>query len=90
MKPDIHGMAIEIAAKKGFKPPKGEDEGPEAEPLSPHVLDAASDICGVLGCPPEKTEQLANALAGFLDAYNGGDDSESEPEAEAPSGPPEE
>jgi hypothetical protein len=90
MKPDIHGMAIEIAAKKGFKPPKGKDDGPEAEPLSPNVLDAASDICGVLGCPPEKTEQLANALAEFLDAYHGDDDTESAPAAAEPSGPPEE
>jgi hypothetical protein len=81
MKPDIHGMAIEIAAAKGHKIPKAPAED-EAEPASPDQVSDAHEMIEAI-----KTgdgQSFANALCNFLDSYHG-DDGATEPKPpEAP------
>jgi hypothetical protein len=78
MKPDIHGMAIEIAAAKGHKMPSDE---PEADAASPDQVSDAHEMIEAI--KSGDGQSFANALCNFMDSYHGDDDAtESEPPEE--------
>jgi hypothetical protein len=78
VKPDIDGLAIEIAKGKGKMPPM---DGPEPEKVSPEQMDDANEM--IQAMKTGDAEGFAHALLNFLDSDNGGGD---EPPAEpAPS-----
>lgn len=82
-KPDIDGMAIEIAKSKG-KMPMG--DGPEVDPVTPEQLDDAHEMLQAMKMGD--AQGFATSLCNFMDKYN--DSSSSDEPADAPPAPPEE
>lgn len=79
-KPDIDGLAIEIAKGRGHMP-MGE-AGHEPEKVSPEQLDDAHEMLQALHS--SDPESFAHALCNFLDKYHGDGDEPAAPEPAAP------